>query len=425
MSYDKEFELFLQKRVNDNYVQNGPPPKRNKKKSKAKDIAIIILYILGGFAIGTGIAFGIYYIVKASLNNSNDNNETLLAPNTDLSDVKNSNTILTDSTYSVSLKYYDGLSIYASYGTAWSYGFHDNSWYLLTNFHVVRDYLYYSNAHNSLGTISSPYKINEINTFDLKKYNGNKLSSIMNNFDSNINDSINEYSVSIISDNNNDSINLFSEGNSNSPNFYSLDMAMIEIKDLSNRNQIKSYIDSNNINLPFNDWLKNQNNLISNLNNIDSYLIGGFPVFGNQPDKYYFETNLKKDNLYLEANFWNNKIYPNVSASGINGVSNTPSSYKIKQRGNVIVSNLPFEEGKDDDKWNLISGASGSPVFPISRIIDNQIEINNIPIGIYWGGLTSSSDKDLIEPGFTAFISNTSGCKYNIYENFKAYINIS
>ena len=259
MSYDREFELSLQKkRLNDNYIQNGPPPKRNKKKSKSKTIAIIILSILGSAALGFGI-----YVFVSWLNNKDDKETSrLLAPNTPLANVKNSNNVLINSTYSISLKYSDGLSLYASYGTAWSYGFNENSWYLLTNFHVVRDYLYYNNAHHFFNVITSPYNINQLNTFDLKKYNGsNQLSSIMGNFDSNKNDSINEYSVNIITDNNDSSINLFSEGNISSSNFYSLDMAMIEIKDLSGNDQIKSYIENNKINLPFNDWLNNKSYL--------------------------------------------------------------------------------------------------------------------------------------------------------------------
>ncbi len=120
-------------------------------------------------------------------------------------------------------------------------------------------------------------------------------------------------------------------------------------------------------------------------------------------------------------------------------INQIPEQWRILQHGNVIVSNKQYwnipenisgpQFGKPAP-WFLSGGASGSPTY----IIPNSGSYKTstpcwAPIGIYWGGLESSTNEsrtstpEFFQPSFTTFISQQPYSSYNVYDNFLNLLN--
>ncbi len=497
--------------------------KKNKSSVGRKAVTVLCTVLLVGSASAS-----CYFLYKAL---SNKQNTQLIdtspfvtqRPFEDLS--KNAKPKLLSNTFSIQLTRrddYNSKKNIRTFGTAWSFHMTRDSWYLLTNYHVVMDYLHSKGFDSHTNTI--PYT-----DFDLYRTRSNfNTGNPVDGTDPSLHTSDNEVfteaqlqnaKIQIIVDNQwtNDSFKLFSDKSNG--NFYSLDMAMIKITSSSIIEYLKnSDLFGQYLNDPFDVYKSNrtiqqainpdnvfkpltkstysldnesEQSLSSSLNstelqkenktsvntqvpvdyNDNDIVIGGFPVRGTRyiteigqysfPTQYFLEVieSNKKNKFYYEK-FWNENWYPeakydpdvpkddsyiaavrNAKALYESGeveaaemkLNSIPEQWRLLQYGNVMVSATPYLEKdranpKTPTQWFLSGGASGSPVYIVPS--SNGQSFRNVapywaPIGIYWGGLSSleGKTKEMIQPSFSAFISNLPGSSYNIYENFETLIN--
>lgn len=335
-----------------------------------------------------------------------------------------------------------------SFGTAWSFHLTNDSWYLLTNFHVVLDYLYDHKMDSWNSVIQNKKDFALHRTISNTDAQTNLQESFMK-------DDIQNSQISIISDNNRPDVNLFSDGDSNSSNHYSLDMAVIKIKNATLVNKIKPYMND-----PVSEYLNNKGSIKyastfyevkgtkeEIVANNKDLIIGGFPARGNigkslYPTQYYMQVLPGGDptidklppTQFRNRETWN-KIPPfsPTVPSELNKqqIDKIPKQWKLHQQGAVMFSELyyvqnPWEDknGKPNPKlqWWLTGGASGSPVYTLPKDATGDfkdVEPIWAPIGIYWGGLVNPiNDDEYFSPSFTMFISEIPKSTYNVYENF-------
>lgn len=372
------------------------------EKNRKKIINYLLMFSI--FGVIATLGYGLYYYISMQ-NKGKDSYPTKSFKEEYFNYIKGSTKEKLDySTYSVYFNYVEDQKGYSSLGTAWSFGVNDDSWYLLTNLHVVSKYLLYKNSYGN--TITNV----ERRDFGLNFQNFSKdKNSQMTNFFSEINTSISSNtSIEIISDSNeNDSVKLFADNSGR--NRYSLDIAMIRIRD---RNIANNVLNDSRINKPLNLYKQN-NNVITNLNQLDDVIVGGYPIkekYYNW-EKYYLEVATKNRFSFERLNYWNDYLYDNLKAD----------DQGFKQRTSMLLSNRYIEDSDDD--WSLSGGASGSPVYNSSDYKTN--EPLWIPIAIYWGVLTNDNYKGFVRPCFTMLVSSLSGCTYNIFDNISSYLNIS
>lgn len=378
-------------------------------KNKLRKSLLFISVLLLGSAI-VGLSFFLVNIIK-NKNDENDNIETPINQGKDkylsLIDA-NTKRILDYSTYSVSFKFIDENVMKISYGTAWSLGVFNDSWLLMTNLHVVKNYLEYKNSYGNTFTNVNSYDFGIMfQNFD-QNYSNN-----MENFLPYINCNINlNTNISIISDPNlYDDVKLFANETTN--NKYELDMAIIKIE---NQKIATSVFSNVNINKPLNLY-KSGTKPISQLNNLSDLIVGGYPIKENNHmyDKYYLEVIDKKRFWFDELSYWNTYIFNYIK----------PNNENFKQYASMLTSrNYIIESNSNDYGWLLSGGASGSPLF--NSISYQTNEPLWIPVAIYWGGLSNNDNfnNEYIKPCFTMLISSLDGCSYNIFNNIINFFNI-
>ncbi len=447
----------------------------NKKKSGCRIAAYICL---GVTAVSVGATIG-YYVYSIVLNNKNREFLQSTTPEyvqnafQDLdNDTKKG---LLNSTYLIQM-------ITPSFkvsGTAWSFHLTNDSWYLLTNYHVVINFLskYHANEH--------VYNVPRSNNKNIELFRTENNTSVLTSSNSFFDEilpnqsDINNSDISIIADNqwtDDPDFKLFSDETSS--NMYSLDMAMIKIKNTSLVNKLKKM----NVNDPVSTYLSNKSaiNPINCFKTVGDYqytnndiIIGGFPVRGVRngkefPTQYYMEVikgntptdfnnnsfwSKKEWDYFVDKNWTNisvpmkyEKIVEQANAVLKDGnraeaerlIDQIPEQWRLLQHGNVIVSNKQYwnipigVDGPQSGKsapWFLSEGASGSPVYMVlnhgSFTTDPPCWA---PIAIYWGGLESSiksrtSIPEFFQPSFTTFISQQPYSTYNVYDNFLNLLN--
>ncbi len=445
---NNELSVFSQDAWVDDY---NPTPKKNKKKlSKASIFSIVCLSVTA-----LGLAGGIGYLVWLNISNNKNsiNNSSPIVTKDPISKIDpKSKKKLLSSTFSIQLSRASGAVVSTTFGTAWSFHLSNDAWYLLTNYHVVMNYLYESGMDSWNSLIANRGEFNLYRTVS--------DSSIETSYQPFFTqDEIMNSEISIITDNNIQNVNLFSEATQY--NNYSLDMALIKIKNQSLVHKLKGIVNDS-----FDSYLRAQFELNSSTifaNTIDpnyrtnkkDIIIGGFPVRGRRnngkyPTEYYMElikgaSEDTSNNLFENSNYWNEyalrpRVYPSLperiqkefQSKKTDEEKNLflmtiDKQWQLKQVGNVPISAYKYiQEPWDDPKieWTLSGGASGSPVFalPSNSTGDfTNTEPNWAAIGIYWGGLAtySSGQERYIKPGFTMFVSSLEGYRYNIYDNFR------
>lgn len=311
-------------------------------------------------------------------------------------------------------------------GTAWSWYYENvNSniydWYLMTNFHVVNDAIAYVNnfttqsVWNKPPIISQPenllnyYSQNSITNiwdpnkayiFSLNKWSFNSYQPIITTTrQSSYNDKTLNFrdikSIDLITDFDNKNINLFSRENE-----YNLDMSLIKIRlDLSNKKHLINDFKCPNIyDIYENKYTQEEKNNVHVSNKKKTYIAGNpfekRELVGVVLEKQNWnknENNIDKDDPFL------NKL-------------KAPYYYSL-----VWYKDFP-----------LTSGASGSAVYQIDDFVYENDNYKNIeylsnlaPIGIYWGGAKIIDSEDF-RPSFIPFVIDN---KYNIFDNFKNYLN--
>ncbi len=289
-------------------------------------------------------------------------------------------------------------------GTAWSwyYTYTNNEfvWYLMTNFHVVNDFIYWLSGENSNYLNTQSFEINNTNKeFIMKNWSkNNKYSEI--DLSKNCN------SISVIVDNKTNSANLnpnLFSNQVNSVNRYNLDMALIKLTFSGNHTQ--TMIDKN-IQNPFKTYLNNKDFKGFNNSTNSNTIIGGNPVDGNK----LVVQRLRDEN-------WKEN-YNNVNISIDNN-----TNFAEKQLAELIA---PYTYTNNYfSNWELTGGASGSAVYQINAdsntynedYFDKQsiYEVQMMPVGIYWGAYVSNN---LLAPSIIPFVSNS----YNVFENFESFI---
>lgn len=305
--------------------------------------------------------------------------------------------IINNSTYSISFKYYKNNSSYINYGTAWSLGVNKNSWYLLTNLHVVREYLSYRNSYG--------YNITRVlnDDFQLQYQNiSNGTSSGIVDFLPTIGLGISDNTdIEIITDiHNNDKIHLFADETSS--NKYELDIAMIKITDYYIANEI---LTNNFINKPLNNY--SESDTLFSLRNL---IVGGYPIkeWNHALDRYYLEVIDDNRFRFMENNYWNKVLYNKIKFD----------SFGFKQYASMLVSDRYINN--KNNNWSLNGGSSGAPLY-------NSFDyINDLPIwtpyAMYCGFISIENKPEMISPCFVNLVSFEEGCSYNVYKNILEYI---
>ncbi len=299
--------------------------------------------------------------------------------------------------------------VYTVSGTAWSwyYTYTNNEfvWYLMTNFHVTNDYVYYlANKNEDYLDIQS-YRAdnNEVTLFNYvsNRYNDLNIASVAKNID-------------VIVDNKtspaaNNNLNLFSN-DTFATDRYNLDMSLIKIT-FNNNIDYTEQLKENNIQNPYQVWINNNANGKNNINNEFNYnneertIIGGNPASENRLIIKYLTTNWveKYGNLKIEA-------------------SDVPGTNLLKLCAPYIYSDTYYPS------WNLTGGASGSAAYQISDR-NNSFNANllwtteMLPVGIYWGAsVLTSASSERSAPSIIPFVHNNENTSYNIFDNFRVYL---
>ncbi|WP_022935358.1 hypothetical protein ACJA28_00165 [Mesomycoplasma moatsii] len=388
-------------------------------------IRSLIWYVAIGITLGISISFTIILINKII----NKNNKNAQSTSFDWSDKPAGfKEFSSDNSFKVDLQSSDiinGAGFQTS-GTAWSWYYENiNSntydWYLMTNFHVVNDAIAYvknfttQNDLNKPPVISQPnnllnyYSQNSITNiwdsnksylFSLSKWSSNFYNPIITTRKQfNYNDKTLNFqdikSIDLITDFDNKNINLFSKEND-----YNLDMSLIKIRvDLSNKKYLINDFKCPNIyDIYENKYTQEEKNNIHVSNEKKTYIAGN----------PYAKKELV--GVVLEKQKWS-KNESNVD-------KNDPFLDKLKAP--YYYSIYWYEN------FALSSGASGSAVYQIDDFVYENDSYKNIeylsnlvPIGIYWGG-TKIIDSENFKPSFIPFVIDN---KYNIFDNFKNYLN--
>ena len=370
-----------------------------------KIFPIIGLTIISMAAIGTGA-----YFMSIGIGQKKEDDISYVE-SFDWSNYKNAQNFSQKNSFKVSFVY--SLE-YVSNGTAWSFYFDTTTssseiyWYLITNFHVVNDAVAYNNGSITSNDLFFQHNTEIIRGFELLDTNNGKYRSLIaKNYWSGLNTpliSINK--VNVITDNskiynNNDDLNLFSNSASNMNQYYNLDMSVIKIamnKTIyqNNYNNIFSKIAN-----PYQLWLNNKDQMNLSFKNVATTYISGNP---RSQEKLVAQ-------VVNDFSFNNSYQYLNVADSGdLNSTERLKKLYFASAYSNDYYSN-----------WILTAGASGSAVYQLSENFDfNDMSynwLNQMPVGIYWGGIENTSNK-IFKPAFIPLVTS----RYNFYENFSNFL---